>query len=48
MRSLRLLAPCWYRALDRFPHHPPMYTQLPRHALDRAYPELVLQPNLLE
>jgi hypothetical protein len=45
---LRLLPSRWNRALDRFPHHPPMHAQFPRHALDRAYPELILQPNLLE
>jgi hypothetical protein len=48
MRPLRLLPPRWYRALDRLPHHPPVHPQLPRHTLNRAYPKLILQPNLLE
>ena len=48
MWPFRLLAPRRYCALNRLAHNPPMHTQLPRHALDRAYPELVLQPNLLE
>src|SRR6266498_5163778 len=46
MRSLRLLAPRWYRALDRLPHHPPMHPQLPRHTLDRAYPKLMLKSRV--
>ena len=48
MRTHGLLASRRDRALNRLTHHPPMDTQLPRHPLDRAYPKLVLQPNLLE
>jgi hypothetical protein len=48
MRALGLLPSRWNRALDRFPHHPSMHAQFPRHALNRAYPELILQPNLLK
>src|SRR5262249_41552146 len=36
------------RARQRLAHHPPMHPELLRHRPDRAYPELVLPPNLLE
>src|ERR1019366_833337 len=48
VRTLRLLPPRRYRALNRLPHQPPVYAQFPRHALNRTYPKLIFQPNLLE
>jgi hypothetical protein len=36
------------RARQCLAHHPPMHPELLRHCPDRANPELVLPPNLLE
>src|SRR5664280_1697487 len=48
MWPLRLLPPRRYRASNRVPHQSPVHPQLPRHALDRAYPKLIFPTNLLE
>ena len=36
------------RIADRFPHHPPVHTELPRHPFDRPYAVLILPAHLLE
>src|ERR1700757_241763 len=41
-RTLGLLPPRRHCAPDRFPHHPPVHAQLPRHALNRPCSELIL------
>src|SRR5579883_545891 len=45
---LRLLAPGRNRVAQRLTDHASMHAQLLGHSQDRAHPELVLAPNLLE